>query len=138
MATDQEALTVIAEIKPQERVNLGAVLEHIGQDVKNNGVIPFPKLKTIHFARWVILDEAKDGTGRPIPAQLVFSTNYDAPLGDHLAELADVAGSGLDRIFSHCEGYLAHGPDIKGNVRRFLEDHTIPTRRFTSAPVAAP
>jgi len=81
----------------------------VDEDVEDNAWVPFKLLKTIHFARWFILPASTDVKGRPIPDQLVLSTNYDGPLDDHLAELVDVAGeSGLDEIYKYCKGYPTH------------------------------
>ena len=91
-------------------------------DVEDNPWVPFKLLKTIHFARWFILPASTDVKGRPIPDQLVLSTNYDGPLDDHLAELVDVAGeSGLDEIYQHCKGYPAH--PTRENRIAYLRGH---------------
>ena len=108
--TTQHALMVITTIETEDdRKALENLFKQmVDGDVEDNPWVPFKLLKTIHFARWFILPASTDVKGRPIPDQLVLSTNYDGPLDDHLAELVDVAGkSGLDEIYQHCKGYPA-------------------------------
>ena len=78
MATDQEELTVIAVIKPGEVADLRALLVELGSDVEGNAIIPFAKLTTVHFVRWVILDQA----AIPIDAPDVDIHDIDAALND--------------------------------------------------------
>ena len=56
----------------------------------------------------VVFDEAKDHDGNHLPAQLSLMTDIDAPIDAHLQDLANTGGSGLDELFSRCEGYPAH------------------------------
>jgi hypothetical protein len=107
-ASKQHALLVITTIAAGHREALEKLFSRMvdEQDVETNQWVPFASLTTIHFARWFILPASTDVKGHPIPDQLVFSTNYDGSLDDHLAELVDVAGvSGLDAIYQHCVGY---------------------------------
>ena len=62
----------------------------------------FAHLRGVHFARFYLLEETADLDGKPIPASLVFMSEVDAPLRRHPAELADVAGDGIDQAFGHC------------------------------------
>ena len=115
---NQGALTVIAKIKPGETQNLRDLLAQMvppNADVEINNIVPFAELTTIHFARFVVVDESLsvDGTLRSVEPFIVFSSNYDDPLDKHLEQLVDVAGDGLDKIYSHCRGY----PDLNGITR---------------------
>ena len=119
----QEALTVVAPLKPAEveaakRV-LGAIQDHVG----TWDVIPFGRLTRLHFARLVIFDRAADHDGSPIPAQLSLMTNVDAPLDDHLHELSTTGAAGLDEIFGHCEGYPAPSERTPATRVDFLRRH---------------
>src|SRR5215204_2079705 len=100
--TQQVALTVLAKIKPGESENLKDLLKIVGADVEKNEILPFAHLSNVHFARFVVLDEAQDVRRRVIRPSLVFASNVDAPLSDHLAELVEHSGEGLDRIYGHC------------------------------------
>lgn len=128
MWTEQGALTVVTKIKPDKIDQLRALFVKIVQDdVEDNNIIPFKKLARIHFARWSIMDEA---LGSPIPPRLIFSTNYDAPLDDHLEELVQIAGPGLDQIYNCCEGYPGQGGRVK-----YLKAHRV---NYSAFFVAAP
>src|SRR4029079_8566791 len=59
----------------------------------------------VHFARFVVLDEATDRDGNAIAPSLLFMADIDAPLGGFLRQLAQVAADGLDQIFRHCAEY---------------------------------
>lgn len=128
--THQVALTIIAQIEPGKLDELKNLLESIGKDVEGNSIIPFTAFSTVHFARFVILEEAKDVFGNVIPASLVYSTEIDAPLEKHLDELLDLAGEGLDRIFSYCEGYPAPAQRNRQNRLAYLRDRTVPIQAF--------
>ena len=105
--TNQGALTIITKVKPEETEKLRGLLHEIDEDVEDNEHVPFKKLTTIHFARFVVVDKSLDDRARlrSVDPFLVFSSNYDEPLDEHLKQLVDVAGEGLDKIYSHCEGY---------------------------------
>lgn len=126
----QRALTVIAAIKPEEVEALRNLLTAIGDEVENNTVFPFAELTTIHFARWVMLDQTRDVHDETIPPSLVLATNYDPPLDNHLDQLVRVAGPGLDRIYSHCEGYPAPGDRTEASVLAYLRDHMVDAHAF--------
>ena len=129
---NQGALTLITNIKPGEAQTLRNLLAQMVRgkdnpdvDVETNDIVPFAKLTTIHFARFVVVDQSLNESGEleKIDPFLVLSTNYDKPLDKHLEQLVDVAGEGLDRIYSHCEGY----PEPSSRTRRsrlaYLRQH---------------
>jgi hypothetical protein len=128
--THQVALTVIANIKPGETQNLEQLLGSIHQNRGKPNVIPFEKFDTIHFARFMILNEVKDLDGNTIQPSLAFLTNVDAPLDKHLQELATVAGNSLDQVFSHCEGYPVSSERTPEKRIAFLRSHQINSKPF--------
>ncbi|MFN8642322.1 MAG: hypothetical protein U0802_11950 [Candidatus Binatia bacterium] len=89
------------------------------------GRIPFERLTTVHFLRWVMLEAARDAAGAPIPAQLVLATAFDAPLDRHLAELASVARDGLDAVYRHCAGYPDGGAGDADGLSAYLRAHLV-------------
>ena len=103
--THQVALTIITEIKAGEVEDIKQLLKTMSDNVACNGVIPFGKFSNIHFARLFVLDESIDLNGRTIPPSLVFMSECDASLDRLLNELVDIAGEGLDKIYSHCVDY---------------------------------
>src|SRR5688572_19235587 len=120
----QEALTIVAPIKPGEVDAVKRVLGTIPDHVDGWDVIPFQHLKRLHFGRIVVFDAATDHDGRPIAAQLSLMTDIDAPLDAHLGELATTAGSGLDRVFGSCEGYPAEAQRNPDTREAFLREHS--------------
>lgn len=101
----QVALTVIARIKQGEVEHLKQLLKSMNDNVAHNDVIPFARLSNTHFARLIVLDESVDLNGARIAPSLVYMSECDAPLDQHLHELSDIAGEGLDKLCSHCADY---------------------------------
>jgi Dyp-type peroxidase family len=96
----------------RDLAGLERLLAHISEDVEENALIPFRKITSIHFARIAILpaaaspptvDGLPDPTFRPIDPPLLFATDFDGTMSDHLEALLEVAAEGLERVFSYCE-----------------------------------
>ena len=139
MTTLQGALTVITEIKPGETDSLLSLLRRINDDVESNDLVPFIQLTTIHFARWVILPEVRDDESHTIfPAKLVSSTNFDAPLDSHLRQLVNVACTGIDQVYSYCEGYRSQPERMRANLLDYLQAHVVDHDIFMSANPVSP
>jgi hypothetical protein len=128
--THQVALTVLAKIKPGETQSLEDLLRTVGADVEKNDILPFAQLSNVHFARFVILDEAKNARSRGIRPSLVFASNVDVPLDDHLTELVTHTGEGLDLIFGHCEGYPGPTQRTPSSRLSYLRAHMVPSQAF--------
>lgn len=125
------ALTVVTPIQPDKVAELDALLSEIGEDISNKTGrhISFAQLTTVHFLRWVILPEDKEGKRHYLP-QLAFESNYDGPLDAHLEELIRVGGPMLARIYSYCAGCPK---DVAGSVesfKRFLKRYQLPSAAF--------
>jgi hypothetical protein len=101
----QSALTIAAPVRPGEAGNLEALLATMGDGVANGSVIDFGALSGVHYARLVLLEETTDLEGKPLPATLLLLSDLDVRPAQHLRELVDVAGEGVDRVFGHCAGY---------------------------------
>ncbi len=118
MNDSQGVFTTVSRIRPDEVERLKRVLRDVGGAAEiASGVdlpeaapreefrVPFQDLRTTHFLRWVVLPEAIDAMGRPIPAQLLLSTCYDEPLSLHLTELVRVTWPVIAEVYRRCEGY---------------------------------
>lgn len=104
--TRHGAYSIVVNIREGMQQPLTDLLQQIvDNDVETNNIIPFKKIKSIHFARFVVLQAGTNAYGEAIPARLAFTTNYDLPANDHLQEMVTVAGEGLWKIFSHCENF---------------------------------
>jgi hypothetical protein len=124
----QVALTLVAHVRAGEVESLKALLESMGNGVANGSVVDFAALDGVHFARFIVLDEARDLRDEPLPASLLYMADLDVPREQHLGQLVDVAGDGLDRLFGHCENY----PESPTREQRlgYLRHHRVPEQAF--------
>jgi hypothetical protein len=90
-----------------------------------NPVVPFEMFESIHYARFVILeDHTLDDLAHfdmPVPKYrptLAFLGDCDGPAEDCLGQLANGAGHGLRQIFSHCDGF-----DANSDLLQWMKNH---------------
>lgn len=126
--TPQSAVLIIAPIAGEREEALCVLLDSLnlrpGWADPDNALVPFGKLDRLHLARFMILrDPTPDDIrvhGLP-PADfrpaLAFFADCDGPADAFLAELAQICGPGLRRIFGCCEGFNT-GADLLGWLRR--------------------
>lgn len=119
----QNALTVIADVKPGERAALNDKLTEFGRDPDGNAELPLGKIPTLHFSCFVILNEDP-----PYPPSLVLESNYDGGLEPHLSRWTDVGLEGLRAIFSHCVGFP--GNATADQVKAYMRQHSAPSAAF--------
>lgn len=87
-------------------------------------------LNTIHFARWVIIDEGR---------RLFFTSNYDGSLESYMNDFIDKAFWGLNAIFCNGEGFpktrwlFFGGIQDEQAYKTFLPTRQIPTQIWYSA-----
>ncbi len=131
--TPQSTFTVIAPV-PRERVAaLRSFLRTMnrmnmpGSADPANELMPFCKFHTLHFARFVILEDHTLDDLEPFGAQfpdapvyLAFFGDCDGSPGMLLADFADRAGAGLRQIFSYCEGF-----DPNSDLLQWMRAHTV-------------
>lgn len=86
------ALTVITPIIPEKLGDLKMILAGIQADPSAS----IAKISTIHFARWVIIDDE---------TRLLFTSNFDGLFEDYIQDFVRETPEGLDRIWENCEGY---------------------------------
>jgi hypothetical protein len=88
------------------------------------------RIRTIHFARWVFLDEKK---------RVVFFSNYDGTVDSYMDDFINKAGFGLNALFSNGVGYLKtnwlvlDGCHDEEKYRNFLRRHTLATQVWYKA-----
>jgi ADP-ribose pyrophosphatase YjhB (NUDIX family) len=122
-------LTALLPIRPGEEDALRATLEAIGGDIRGRRLaarpddphIDFPRSRLIHFARFALLDDPDRGPGRQ---RLLFSSNHDGELSDHLGELVSLT-SDMEAIWGRCEGYA--GP---GRFEALVRAHALTPQAF--------
>lgn len=128
----QNELTVVTRIKPGlfRYLMLRAVLWLIGIVAKlERG--PLVGIPTIHFARWVILDDGK---------RLLFTSNYDGLWERYIDDFIDKAAVGMTWIWRNCEGFpptnfwgtKGGARDVKA-FKQYILDHQIIAQVFYRA-----
>jgi hypothetical protein len=87
-------------------------------------------IRTIHFARWVFLDDKR---------RLIFVSNYDGSLESYMDDFIDKVAWGLNAAFSNGDGYprtrwlVFGGAKDERGFKNYLRDHQIETQLWYSA-----
>jgi hypothetical protein len=116
--TPQGNFTILAPIVLSREAELRGLLasmnEAPGLVNPNNPLVPFAQFDTLHFARFVILDDKTvadlrvyDLPIRTFPLYLAFLGDIDGEEEAFLNELVRRASSGLRAIFSCCHGFAS-------------------------------
>jgi len=129
--TPQSAFMVLAPLIPARIADLKDLLAKMnlpnapGMADPNNTLVPFGEFGTLHYARFVIVEDKTLGDfallNLPVPqfdVSLAFLGDCDGPADDFLAALAEnaTASNGLRRIFGHCEDFYDE-TDLMGWMR---------------------
>jgi len=87
-------------------------------------------VKTIHFARWIPIDDYR---------RIIFCSNYDGSLESYNNDFINLVAWGLNLVFSNGYGYpktewlLFGGASREQEFKDFLRNHQIPTPIWYSA-----
>ncbi|MEO5797362.1 MAG: hypothetical protein ABIP34_21260 [Rhodoferax sp.] len=120
--TPQSYFMVVAPLAAGREADLRTLLASMntqpGLADPHNTLLPFGLFTQLHFARFVLLDDALQadlttlGLPRPrLPTTLAFMGDCDGSAHACLDLMAQRAGPGLCSIFAHCEGF-AQGKDL--------------------------
>lgn len=125
------ALTIVQKVLPERKAELESLLTRIGTNIDASGEMAFARLTTVHFLRWVVLDGASPSE----PAQLVFESNYDGTLEQHLEDLYLNGSRCMHEVYRCCEGYpggASAPPDEEAQARskEFLKRGAIGYQAF--------
>jgi hypothetical protein len=88
------------------------------------------RVNTIHFARWVFLDNK---------TRLLFASNYDGSLESYMDDFINKVGWGLNLVFSNGVGYprtnwlVLNGAKDEQKFKYFIRRHQLPTEVWYSA-----
>ncbi len=115
------ALTGITRIKPGGAATLRAVLGSVRTMGPES---PIARISTIHFARWVLIDN---------DTRLLFTSNFDGSWDDYIDSFVDAAPDGFDAIWGNCEGYPAGGCRDREAFKKYIRDHECPAELYYSA-----
>jgi hypothetical protein len=129
----QNPFTAIGFVKPGpfRRMTILGVLAGIAfatRHVFNRGSLA--GVKTIHFARWVFLDEGR---------RVFFASNYDGSLESYMDDFIDQISWGLNIVFSNGFGYpktrwlVLDGSRDELAFKHYLRRHQVPTHVWHSA-----
>ena len=130
--TPQSNFMVLAPIIPERETELRQLLMSMnhgaGQVDPNNALLPFAEFETLHFARFVILDDKTTEDirvyglpPRTYPLYLAFLGDVDGDVNAFLGKLIKRAGKGLGKIFSCCQGFAADT-----NLLDWMKQHDAP------------
>jgi hypothetical protein len=130
--TPQSNFMVLAPIIPERETELRQLLDSMnrgsGQVDPNNTLLPFAEFDTLHFARFIILDDKTTEdvrvyglTPRSYPLYLAFLGDVDGDANAFLGKLIKRAGEGLRKVFSCCHGFA---PDA--DLLAWMKQHDAP------------
>ena len=119
--SQQQALTIIAPVILSRMDELRFQLSKLKNELIRDVHEAFEDLGTIHFARWIII-EAAEVQGERLSPKLVFSSNFDGTIDEHIQALANRAGEIMDRSFQYCQEYPTGNPS--GRVD-YLKKHSV-------------
>jgi hypothetical protein len=85
---------------------------------------PIKQIGTIHFARWVIIDN---------DSRLLFTSNFDGSWENYLRDFSQKTPEGMDRIFGHCDGYPDGGCRDFEAFKDYVAKYQVTTDLFYAA-----
>jgi hypothetical protein len=129
----QNAISTLAEVKPNWFWYLTATIfygiaNYTSRHVFNNGDLA--GLKTVHFARFMRLDDKR---------RVLFTSYYDGSLEAYNNDFIDVVGWVLNAMFGNQVNYprtrflFGDGASDERGFKSFLRGHQIPTQVWYSA-----
>ena len=103
-------------------------VDYAARHIFNRGRLA--RIRTIHFARWVFLDDKK---------RMVFFSDYDGSFESYMDDFINKSGFGLNVVFSNGIGYprtnwlIFDGCADELKYKEFLRRHTLPTQVWYKA-----
>jgi hypothetical protein len=88
------------------------------------------RVKTIHFARWVFLDNQQ---------RMLFASNYDGSLESYMDDFINKVAWGLNLVFSNGVGYpranwlILQGAKNEQKFKYYIRRHELPTEVWYNA-----
>ena len=130
--TPQSNLMVLAPVAsgraPELRLVLASMNRSPGIVNPQNALVPFGQLTTVHFARFVVLEDlttndiaAYGVTPSSYPIYLAFMADFDGERDAFISAVVRIGTAGLKQIFSYCEGFTPN-TDLAG----WIAAHNLP------------
>src|SRR5450631_386239 len=104
------------------------VIDYTTRHIYNRGRLA--RVSTIHFARWVFLDQKK---------RLFFASNYDGSLDSYMDDFINKVAFGLNLVFSNGIGYpstnwlILDGAKDEQKFKYYIRRHQLPTEVWYNA-----
>ncbi len=104
------------------------LLDYGARHIYNRGYLT--RVNTIHFARWVFLDNKQ---------RLFFASNYDGSLESYMDDFINKVAWGLNLVFSNGVGYprtnwlILDGAKDEQKFKRYIRRHELPTEVWYNA-----
>jgi hypothetical protein len=104
------------------------VIDYTTKHIFNRGRLA--RVNTIHFARWVWLDNKK---------RLLFTSNYDGSLDSYMDDFINKVAFGLNLVFSNGVGYprtnrlILNGAKDEQKFKYYIRRHELPTEVWYNA-----
>ena len=104
------------------------VINYTTRHIYNHGRLA--RVSSIHFARWVFLDDKK---------RLLFASNYDGSLESYMDDFINKVGFGLNVVFGNGIGYpttnwlILDGAKDEQKFKYVLRRHELPTEVWYNA-----
>jgi hypothetical protein len=104
------------------------ILDYGCRHIFNRGYLT--RVNTIHFARWVFLENKR---------RLLFASNYDGSLESYMDDFINKVAWGLNLVFSNGVGYprtnwlIRNGAKDEQKFKRFIRRHELPTEVWYNA-----
>jgi hypothetical protein len=105
-----------------------ALIDYTARHIFNRGRLG--RVTTIHFARWVFLDDKR---------RVIFISNYDGSLESYMDDFINKVAFGLNVVFSNGIGYprtnwlILDGAKDEQRFKDFLRRHQLPTQVWYNA-----
>ena len=104
------------------------ILNYTTRHIFNRGYLT--RVKTIHFARWVFLDNKQ---------RMLFASNYDGSLESYMDDFINKVAWGLNLVFSNGVGYprtdwlILHGAKNEQKFKYYIRRHELPAEVWYNA-----
>lgn len=126
----QYALSLQIPVIPDQVDAITDALNQVGNPSESSKLFPLQNLTTVHFARWLVVPAGTTRGGEQLPASVIYSANLDVTPDQHMKEIAESLGDGLDEILKHCTGYPPEGQRTAESRLKYLRQYMIKTPAF--------